>query len=57
MSDKRTGTIRRLTSRIPKNRGQLEAEAKGLLKLAFWAALLAPVVIIPLYYLAVALLR
>ena len=39
---------------IPRNQSQLESEAKGLLKVVFWAALLAPVILIPAYYLLVA---
>ena len=40
---------------LPRNGAQLETEARGMLKLIFWAALLAPVIIIPAYYLLVAL--
>ncbi|MDG7010569.1 MAG: hypothetical protein JRN57_00475 [Nitrososphaerota archaeon] len=39
----------------PKDWAQLEAEDLNLLKLVFWAALLAPVVLVPAYYLLVAL--
>lgn len=53
----RTNPLRRLTSYIPRSQAQLEMELKGILKLAFWVALLAPVVIVPLYYLLLALLR
>ncbi|MDG7008145.1 MAG: hypothetical protein JRN06_07860 [Nitrososphaerota archaeon] len=43
-----------LASRIPLDRGSPEAAALSVLKLAFWAALLAPVVILPAYFLLVA---
>ena len=46
--------IRRLTSHIPRTPAQLELELKNVLKIVFWAALLAPVVILPAYYLLVA---
>jgi len=36
---------------IPRNQAQFEKEAMALLKIAFWVALLAPVVIVPLIYL------
>ncbi len=39
---------------LPRSQAQLETELKGALKLVFWAALLAPVVIVPVYYLLVA---
>jgi len=42
---------------VPRTQAQLETELKGVLKIAFWAALLAPVVIVPLYYLVLALMR
>ena len=57
MVDRQTGPLRRLTSHIPTNKAQLERELKGVLKLAFWAALLAPVVIVPFYYLLLSILR
>ncbi len=41
--------------RIPRNKGEAEATALALLKLVFWAALLAPVIILPAYYLLVVL--
>ncbi len=43
-----------LADHIPRNQVQLETEFRGILKIAFWAALLAPVIIIPAYYLLVA---
>lgn len=42
-----------VNNHIPRNGSQFETELRSLLKLAFWAALLAPVVIIPAYYLLV----
>jgi hypothetical protein len=49
--------IRKLMSLIPRNQTQLEKEAKYLLKYAFWAALLAPVIIVPAYFLLLAIVR
>ncbi len=46
--------LRRLTSHIPRSPAQLEVEFMNVLKLVFWAALLAPVVLVPAYYLLVA---
>jgi len=46
-----------MDSHIPRNMAQLETESKQALKIVFWGALLAPVVIVPLYYLLVALIR
>ena len=43
----------RIRSLIPRNGRELEATAQRLLKLVFWAALLAPVIIVPAYYLLV----
>ncbi len=54
MLDKWGSPLRWLNSHFPRNQAQLETGLKGVLKLAFWAALLAPVVIVPLYYLLVA---
>ena len=34
---------------------QLEAETRSVLKVVFWIALLAPVVLVPAYFLLVAL--
>ncbi len=42
-----------ITSRLPKNQGGAEGTLLWLLKLAFWAALLAPVILLPAYYLLV----
>ena len=39
---------------LPLTRRDPEAAALSILKLAFWAALLAPVVILPAYFLLVA---
>ncbi len=46
--------FRRLKSHIPRNPAQLETELMNVLKIVFWVALLAPVVIVPAYYLLVA---
>ena len=54
MSVKVMNPISWLVDRIPLNRGSPEATALSVLKLAFWAALLAPVVILPAYFLLVA---
>ena len=43
-----------INSHIPRSRTQLETELRGALKLVFWAVLLAPVVLVPAYYLLVA---
>jgi hypothetical protein len=53
MGGKRVNPIERVRSLIPRNQSELEAEAKGALKLVFWAAVLAPVIIVPAYYLLV----
>lgn len=49
--------IKWIGGHIPRSRAQLEVEAKNLLKVVFWVALLAPVVLLPAYYLVLALLR
>jgi succinate dehydrogenase / fumarate reductase iron-sulfur subunit len=36
---------------IPRSQAQLESETKKVLKIVFWVALVAPVIIVPLYYL------
>ncbi len=46
--------IRKLRSHIPHSTAQLETELKNVLKVVFWGALLAPVIIVPAYYLLVA---
>ena len=46
--------FRWINSHVPRSQAQLEAELKGVLKLVFWAALLAPVIIVPAYFLLVA---
>ena len=43
-----------VAGRIPKNRRDIEITARSLLRLAFWLALLAPVILVPAYYLLVA---
>ena len=50
----RMNPVQRIANHIPRNRTQLETELRGALKVVFWAALLAPVIIIPVYYLLVA---
>jgi len=50
-----SSTLGWVTSHIPRNQIQLEKEVKNLLKLVFWVAVMAPVVLVPLYYLLVAL--
>jgi len=57
MVDSRRNLLQWITSHVPRTQAQLETELKGVLKIAFWAALLAPVVIVPLYYLVLALMR
>ena len=49
--------IKWIGGHIPRSRAQLEVEAINLLKVVFWVALLAPVVLLPAYYLVLALLR
>ena len=42
-----------LVDHIPRSGEEAEATTRVLLKLVFWAALLAPVIILPAYYLLV----
>ncbi|HEV2226974.1 MAG TPA: hypothetical protein VGR56_09265 [Nitrososphaerales archaeon] len=44
-------------SHIPRSQAQLELEIMNILKLAFWVTLLAPVIIVPAFYLVLAILR
>ena len=44
-----------LAEHIPRNGVEAEKTAMSLLKLVFWAALLAPVIIVPAYYILVVL--
>jgi succinate dehydrogenase iron-sulfur subunit len=44
-----------LVRNFPKNQAQLEKVAKKILKYAFWIALLAPLILVPLYYLFLSL--
>jgi hypothetical protein len=44
-------------SRIPRSEAQLELEIRYILKLAFWVALLAPVILVPAFYLFLAIVR
>ena len=53
MSVRTFNPLRWLTGQIPKSRSQLEAELRALMKIVFWLAFLAPVVIVPAYYLLV----
>lgn len=46
--------LRWLTGHAPKSQARLEAGARRVLKVVFWIAFLAPVVIVPAYYLLVA---
>jgi len=39
---------------LPKSQAQLETGVRQALKVVFWGALMAPVVIVPAYYLLVA---
>jgi hypothetical protein len=54
MVTKKLNPLQWVTSHVPRSQAQLETELKGVLKLVFWAALLAPVIILPAYYLLVA---
>ncbi len=54
MVDRRVNPIQWLVSHVPRSQAQLEVEVKGALRIVFWAALLAPVIIVPAYYLLVA---
>ena len=54
MVKKRLNPFQWIDRHLPRNQAQLETELKGALRLVFWAALLAPVVIVPAYYLLVA---
>jgi hypothetical protein len=47
--------LSQVSSHVPRNQAQFEKEVKSLLKVVFWIAVLAPVILIPLYYLIVAL--
>lgn len=54
MSLRFANPLRRLQAHIPRNQAEFEVELRILLKVVFWAAFLAPVVIVPAYYLLVA---
>ena len=54
MVQKRNNPLQWINGHLPRSQAQLEAELKGALKIVFWAALLAPVVLVPAYYLLVA---
>ena len=51
---KKLDPLQWVSGHIPRNQAQLEAELRGALKVVFWAALLAPVLLVPAYYLLVA---
>ena len=54
MVAKKLSLLQWINGHVPRTQGQLETELRGALKLVFWAALLAPVMIVPAYYLLVA---
>ena len=54
MVAKRLNPMRWINGHVPRSQAQLETELRGALKLVFWGALLAPVIIVPAYYLLVA---
>jgi hypothetical protein len=53
----RMNPLKRLVGLIPRSQAQFEAELLYALKLAFWVALLAPIVIVPAYYLILAVIH
>jgi hypothetical protein len=53
MPGKLSSPVNWVSSRIPRNWRDPEVTALWVLKLVFWAALLAPVIIVPAYYLLV----
>ena len=55
MAEKAGGIMDRMRGLIPRNREELEAASRSVLKMALWLALLAPVVLVPAYYLLVTL--
>jgi len=55
MVAKKLNPLQWVNGHVPRSQAQLETELMGALKLVFWAALLAPVIIVPAYYLLVAL--
>jgi hypothetical protein len=55
--DKKFNPIKWARDIIPRSQSQLEVLIMKLLKIAFWVALLAPVVLVPVYYLVLALIR
>jgi len=57
VADRKVNPTQWISSHVPRSQAQLESEVRGLLKIAFWVALLAPVILVPLYYLALALVR
>ncbi len=57
MSGRKSEVLATLAAVIPRSQAQLESELVYALKVGFWVALLAPVAIVPAYYLALALLH
>ncbi len=57
MVGRKVNPIHWISGHIPRSQAQLESEVKGVLKIVFWVALLAPVILVPLYYLVMALVR
>lgn len=53
----KSNPVRWISSHIPRSQAQLEVEVKNLLRVFFWVALLTPVVLLPAYYLILALVR
>jgi hypothetical protein len=44
-------------SHIPRRQAHFELEIRNILKLVFWGVLLAPAIILPVYYLLLVILR
>ena len=54
MVNLRGNPIKKVMGILPKSQVQFESELKVVLKYVFWVALLAPVILVPAYYLLVA---
>ena len=50
-----SNTVGWVARHIPKNQILLEKELKSLLRIAFWVAVIIPLILFPLYYLLVSL--
>ena len=50
-----SSTVGWVASHIPRNQIQLEKELKRLIRIAFWVAVIVPLILFPLYYLLVSL--